>query len=375
MAHLPKRRIVAVITHNDRGGAQEALGRLCLGLSNRGHDIELWYLYKKGNDTEHALKCRFIIEKEKPTAKDYFTIIVRLNRMLRQEKPDATLSFLPLANTLAQTLSWLSRIRVRVASQRNPVQTYGRFIRFLDWYVGTCGSYTHNIGNSTEVRSSILGYPWPYRLRTHIIHNGVASSDDHQVDRPRARAMFNIPHGSTALVSVGRLTKQKNHIFLIQLLGALKDFTLLIAGNGEELPKLHREAELMGVEDRVQFLGPLKPSEIKTLLDAADIFALPSLYEGQSNALLEAMSAGKPIVTNDLPSHRETLLAGNAQAGITIPITDPKLWISVLSELGSDLASRHKYGQRAKERVRFFTLDRMCSSFEAVLAPLPLRSD
>lgn len=360
-------KIVAVITHNDRGGAQEALIRLCRALVDRGHRVTLWYLYKRGPIIDPGLPSRFVLEKEAPNTFDYGLIAMKLGRMLSQERPAAIISFLPSANILAQTVGWLKRIPARVASQRNPVQTYSRAMQLLDWSFGTCGSYTNIVVNSSDVQSSVSGYPLAYRRRTRIIHNGVDSSLFDKENRSEARAHFDIRNDEIALVSVGRLARQKNLVLLIQILGALKNFRLFLAGAGPELSRLRTEAERMGVSKRVVFLGDLVQSETKLLLAAADIFALPSLFEGQSNALLEAMSAGVPVVTNDIPSHRETLTGGGKDAGFLVPITEPGQWVSTLEELGNSTRKRHEYGRRAKQRVDDFSLDQMCESFEHVI--------
>lgn len=367
-------KIVAVITHNDRGGAQEALTRLCRALVNRGHQVSLWYLYKRGPFVDPGLPSRFVLEKEAPSKFEYGLIAMKLGRMLSQERPTAIVSFLPSANVLAQTLGWFQQVPARIASQRNPVQTYSRPMQLLDWSFGTCGSYTQIVVNSSDVESSVSGYPLSYRRRTRIIHNGVDPVSLDQGTRRDARSHFEMRDDEISLVSVGRLTRQKNLVLLVQILGALKNFRLFLAGSGPELSRLRTEAERMGVADRVVFLGALDQAETRRLLSAADIFALPSLFEGQSNALLEAMSASIPIVTSDIPSHRETLTDKENEAGFLIPIIRPDQWVLTLKELGSSAAKRREFGQRAQERARAFSLDQMCLAFEtAIRASLPQR--
>lgn len=239
-------------------------------------------------------------------------------------------------------------------------------MRILDWYVGTCGSYSHNILNSADVKQSIDRYPMPYRYRTSVVYNGVPKFVSN-VGRDDARSRFGLERGDVALVSIGRLTKQKNQIFLIQLLGVLENFILLIAGDGPEYNTLQQEAESMGVGHRLRMLGGLDEETRDALLSATDIFAMPSIFEGQSNSLLEAMAAGKPVIVSDLACHRETLGEGARKAGYVVPITEPNRWISALVALGQSEAVRRDYSKRAKKRIDFFSVDRMCSGFESCL--------
>jgi len=371
---MHRQRIVAVITHNDQGGAQEALCRLCKELANRGHSVKIWYLYKKQESVDPGVPYQFVIDRDACSLKDYASISFSLAKGLSRERPNVLLSFLPLANVLTQTLGWFFGIPIRIASQRNPVQTYSRAMKALDWYFGTVGCYTDNVVNSSDVNNSVQGYPWPYRYRTRIIHNGIDPRTSRNVDRSHARSQFDLDANETALVSVGRLSKQKNQSFLIQILGALSGFKLLLAGEGPEHERLRTEAERMGVADRVIFLGSLKQSDTQQLLWAADIFALPSLYEGQSNALLEAMLSGRAIITSDIPSHRETLVDKQMEAGIVLPTSKPDVWISTLSELADSEHKREKLGKLAQQRVKAFTLERMCLAFESTMESTRLRT-
>lgn len=371
---MQAQKITGVITHNDQGGAQEALSRLCRSMMKRGHDVSLCYLYKKGRGFDASIPHEFLLEKEQPSKVDYARAPFLLTKSLMRRRPDAIISFLPLANVVSQTIGSALRIPARIASQRNPVQTYSRFMKALDWYVGSIGCYTDNVLNSSDVEQSVQDYPWPYRYRTRVIPNGIDPFVELETSRHQARSRFLLDDGDIALVSIGRLAKQKNQAFLIQALGALKGFRLLLAGAGPDQAKLRLDAERMGVADRVSFLGVLGRSDVRCLLQAADIFALPSLYEGQSNALLEAMSAGKAIITSDIPSHRNTLIGPDMEAGFALPTTNPGQWIATLQDLAQDKDKRDAFGQRARRRVQEFSLDRMCSAFESVIEACQLRS-
>src|ERR1035437_240262 len=121
------------------------------------------------------------------------------------------------------------------------------------------------------------------------------------------------------LVCVGRLDKNKGQHFLIQALAALPDNVgLLLVGDGpakEEFEQLARDV----APGRVTFVYS---NNLMPLLAAADIFVFPSLAEGLSGALIEAMAAGLPCIVTDIPGNRE--LIRHESTGLLVPVKEPK---------------------------------------------------
>jgi len=93
---------------------------------------------------------------------------------------------------------------------------------------------------------------------------------------------------------------------------------LLIAGAGSLLGELERLGESLGVGDRVTFAGAVDTDAVVDLLAAADVFCFPSKWEGQGNAVLEAMAAGCPVVASDIGPLREVV----GDAGILVAPED-----------------------------------------------------
>lgn len=100
---------------------------------------------------------------------------------------------------------------------------------------------------------------------------------------------------------VGRFNKQKNHPFLINAFAALlkhePNSTLLLAGGGDGMARAGQQANDLGIADKVRFLGVR--SDISELMQAMDVFAFPSLYEGLPVSMVEAQAAGLPCVISD----------------------------------------------------------------------------
>lgn len=149
--------------------------------------------------------------------------------------------------------------------------------------------------------------------KVRVIHNGVdlarfAPSDDQNT----LRATLDIPADQPVVIMVARLDLEKGHQTLfeaIRLLGE-RPATYLIVGTGRQEEEIKLEAERLGVAGKIRFLGMRR--DIPALLQAADIFAFPTLQEGFSNALIEAMAAGCAIVASDYPSNFEAVTHENS---------------------------------------------------------------
>lgn len=126
-------------------------------------------------------------------------------------------------------------------------------------------------------------------------------------DRRMCRDQLGLPRDKPVLATVGALIPRKGQRFMIEALPALPDAILLIAGKGEDEAMLRSLAKSLGVADRVRFLGPVAHGDLPILLNAADVFVLPSSSEGLANAWVEALACGTPVVTTPIPGAQELI--------------------------------------------------------------------
>lgn len=129
-----------------------------------------------------------------------------------------------------------------------------------------------------------------------VIYNGV------DISKFQFSPKKNIPQTLT-LISTGRLSLIKGYDFLIQAMEGLPNICLKLIGDGTEYNNLKKLAEKLGVN--VAFVGNQPHHKIKQFLQQADIFVLPSLNEGMSNSLLEALACGLPIIATDVGGTKE----------------------------------------------------------------------
>jgi len=126
-------------------------------------------------------------------------------------------------------------------------------------------------------------------------------------DRRMCRDELGLPRDAQVLACVGALIPRKGQTYAIEAMPLLPDAILLLAGQGPDEAALRSTAERLGVADRVHFLGAVPHDRLPIILNAADVFVLPTASEGLANAWVEALACGTPVVTTPIPGAVELL--------------------------------------------------------------------
>ena len=195
---------------------------------------------------------------------------------------------------------------------------------------------------SDDLRLSLISDYGVPEVRVHTIPNGVGDAFLAQGEQRSAN-----PSGDRLrLITVGSLIPRKNLGFLLRALAKLPPTVdLSLVGSGEELSTLQNLARDLGIADRVAFLGKRDPAEIPGLLARHDLFVLPSLSEGRSNAVYEAMAAGLAVLASDIPGTREQIDDGTT--GFLFPLERDSELVELLARLNSDRALLQATGAAA----------------------------
>jgi glycosyltransferase involved in cell wall biosynthesis len=132
-----------------------------------------------------------------------------------------------------------------------------------------------------------------------VVHDGVDPARVWSGDRQRGRLALGLADHQTLLLTVAKLTDPKGHRFLLEALptviGKVPQLVVALAGDGELRETLERQAQQLGIQSHVRFLG--YRHDVPDLIHAADLFVLPSLAEGLCSTLIDVMLAERPIVT------------------------------------------------------------------------------
>ncbi len=208
--------------------------------------------------------------------------------------------------------------------------------------------------------------------RVHVIYNGVDESlGGESFDVPAVKRELGLPPNELVVGIVGNLYPVKGHTYLLQaipqILKSCPNTTFLFIGRGELEVALKAQAKELGIEAKVRFLGLRQ--DILRLLSIMDVFAMPSLSEGLSIALLEAMSAGKPVVVTNVGGNPELVVDG--ETGILVPAKDPNALASAVTECLTNRERAERFGESGRRRWnQCFSLSIMVAKYQELYRAL-----
>ena len=302
-------RIALVIPTMDRGGAEKQLCLLAENLPRDRFDVHVFLLTRDGPRSEQLKTAGIPFTVIGKRFKLDPTALFRLKRELQRFKPDVVHTWLFAANSFGRVAAKMAGVKCIIASERcvDPWKTTGHFI--IDRRLAKFTSAITT--NSTGVRDFYAAHGIDPESFC-IIPNGIEPPNVETIGREEAFARLGVPPNRKLIIAVGRLWPQKRYrdlIWAAELLAATRgDTTLVIVGDGPQRGELLRHRDAVTCPEHVRFAG--NREDVQQLLPHADVFWIGSEYEGQSNAVIEAMQAGLPVVASDIPGNRDLVIPG-----------------------------------------------------------------
>jgi glycosyltransferase involved in cell wall biosynthesis len=335
-------RILQIIPTLVRGGAEKQLTLLACGLPREEFEVQVCVLSHLGPYEavlrEQGIPVDCIGKRWKVDPLAY----VRLRRRIRRWQPDLVHTWLFAANSYGRQAARSAGVRHLVAGERCVDRWKVGYELAID------RSLAHHtqaiVANSTGVRDFYVQHGLPAD-RFQIIPNGI-EPDPRAARATRAELLdeLRLPPDAKLIGAVGRLWPQKRYLDLIWAAELLRvardDFHLLILGDGPQRDALQTYRDQIQATSRVHFLGERK--DVSRWLPHFDCFWLASGYEGQSNALMEAMLAGVPVIVSDIPGNRDLVIP--EESGLLVPRQTQRLLEN------RDLAKQ--LGAAAQQRMR-----------------------
>jgi glycosyltransferase involved in cell wall biosynthesis len=208
-----------------------------------------------------------------------------------------------------------------------------------------------------------FGVPAP---KIAVVHNAVATSAEVPRD-PRVRAELAGATTRPVVLTVARLDAQKGVTHLLDAAAVVPDAVFAIAGDGPDRAMLEARASALGLTERVRFLGHRR--DVPALLASADLFVLPSLYEGLPLAALEAMAAGVPVIATAIGGTSEIVRDG--ETGTLVPPGDGAALGVAIARVLADRDAAARLARAARALVqREFSVESMVRGVSRVYEEL-----
>lgn len=365
------------------GGAEEVLFTEVTGLDKTRFDPLVCVLSEKGPVGERIESLGFpvvALQRMKHHRFDH-RIIRDLYRLIKTEKVDLVHTHLYDGNKYGRLAAGLARVPGLISHCHN---VYARR-RFKYHLVNRGLSFLNDriLAVSQAVKESVVRYDRISPGKIEVLYNGIDPSKfKGNFADSGVRQKFGVQPEDFLVGVVARLEEQKGHIYLFralrQLLPDFPRIKVLVVGDGTLRPVLEARVREMGLSEQVLFAGTRK--DIPQVLAALDLFVLPSLWEGFSLAILEALAAGTPVVATAVGGAPEIIRSGHD--GLLIPPGEESSLVNAVREALLYPLKYREMGRKGKETVcRKFTvaqhLTRLQDLYLEVLAQkgrFPLRS-
>lgn len=205
------------------------------------------------------------------------------------------------------------------------------------------------VGSAVAAEAIARRIAAPERVRTIGVGLGKALSAPSPLDRAEARRVLGAPPGMHVVGTVGRLAFQKAPEDFVQALAGLRrdDVFGVWIGDGPLREKTERLARRLGMADRMLFTG--ERHDVAALLPGLDVFAMASRYEGLPCAIVEAMSAGLPVVATAVNAVPDVVIAG--ETGLLAPPGAPDLLGRAIGHMLDNPADAARLGAAGRDRL------------------------
>ncbi|MFI4875530.1 MAG: glycosyltransferase [Blastopirellula sp. JB062] len=342
-------RLLLIIPTLDRGGAEKQLTLLAAGLPRDRFDVHVCLLTRSGPHAEtlraHDVPIHEIHKRRKLDPLAY----LRLKKEIKRLRPDIVHTWIFAANAYGRAAASAAKVPHLICGERCVDPWKQGYELAIDRYLDR---KTDKIAvNSSGIQEFYVGKGRAAE-KFVVIPNGIDSTPPQaSLSRERLLRQLNLSYDARLLVAVGRLWPQKrlkDLIWAVDILGRIRqDVHLLVVGDGPQRDRLVKFARQTNTQNNVHFLGAR--DDVPQLLAHADCFVLASGYEGQSNALMEAMVAGVPAVVSDIPGNRDLVIPD--ETGYLIPLGQRAEYARQVNHILNDDELRLQLGKAAQARI------------------------
>ncbi len=355
-----------------RGGMERVLQSLCQGERSRGVDSRALVVATERATVREEVEGVPVTRAGLLVRVGSVSVSAALIPLLRGDDSDLLVLHEPNPMALLAYAIARPRHRLIVWYHSEVIRPRWRYLAFYHPFVSFALGRAARIVVSSPALLEHAGALAPYRARAVVVPFGLPEP----VGQPTAAGSAKSLNGGRpgfVVLFVGRLVPYKGVDVLLQAMRGL-DASAVIVGDGPLREALERQADALGVGDRVSFRGTLPEDALAELYAACDVLALPSTTAAEAFGLVqvEAMARGKPVVSTRVASG-VPWVNQDGVTGFTVPPGDPDALRSALGRLQQDPDLRDRMGDAGRRRFReWFThaamVDRTAGLYEEVAA-------
>lgn len=365
------KKILFVIPSLAEGGAEKVITMLLNHLNRQKFFLSLVLFERKGGFLGKVPPDVNIFDLKKKSRFSFLNLVFGLSKIVKEQKPSVVVSFLEYANlvTLLAKKTTSNSQTCWVTSERSlPSLSYSHMrlsnVRLLLHKLldKTADLIIVNSPETREEMTAMFSVPpekirlTPNPVETQKIKKLSTNLPIHQWYKDK------IP----ILVAVGRLSEPKGYAYLLRAFSEVLeeiDCRLIILGEGELHKKLEALIEKLEITESVNILGFL--ANPYPYVAYADIFVLPSLWEGLPNSLLEAMVLGKPVIATRCSKAVENIVE-NGRNGILVPPGNVESLRNAMLRFLQNRSLWSKFGEEGQKRASTFDIRQIIAKYEEV---------
>jgi GalNAc-alpha-(1->4)-GalNAc-alpha-(1->3)-diNAcBac-PP-undecaprenol alpha-1,4-N-acetyl-D-galactosaminyltransferase len=367
------RKICIVISQLGGGGAERVVASMANYWAGKGWDISIASLADDTQPPAYELNPRIgytalgVAHRETNSVWNpmNFLRLWRLRKAIAETSPDVVISHIDKVNIAVLIATIGLRIPIVVTEHIDPL------VCPLDKVWHTLRRLTYPLAERIVVltQRSVECFPERMRGRVEVIPNAVVLRIPNRVEQ--------MERGFTGhtIVGMGRLCPQKGFDLLLQAFSLVEDrhpqWTVTIIGEGPDRAELEALRDELGLTGRVSFPGWM--DQPHAFLMEADLFVMPSRFEGFPLALCEAMACGLPVIASDCRTGPREIVQDDT-SGVLVPPEDVDALARAMDRLMSNETEREKLGTSAAKVRESLSLEAVMGMWENLLDDVPSRA-
>lgn len=341
---MTKNKIAFYIGSLRKGGAERVFVNLADYFRREGYEVVMVTQYRFEEEYDLPVGVGRVLsdireeEVTRSRVRNFFRRLNKLHMIWKEQKPDLVLSCIGKNNFMAVVSAMGTGTKAVVSVVGEAAEEYPtKGMRMLADLLFPCAA-----GIILQTERSRVFFHKRVGARAVVLPNSLNPA----FIRPRTEG-----EREKEIVSVGRMDQNKNHEMQIRAFAALQrsfpEYTLTLYGDGELRSSLEELAEELGIADCVRFPGVVP--DVADRIERASLFLLTSYSEGVSNALIEALALGLPVIATDVPSGGTEELMTDGVSGLIIPAGDQKALEDAMRRMLGDPAYADRLGREASK--------------------------